>query len=280
MIDKISVNNEVITNIRKGEIDINNQDLFFSILIKGLLNNLDNKIKIRNKIVPHYIIHTGDDTMYLNMKGYDHNKEIVEISTDEIYSTIPRCMVNPGNIDLIPDQLSSPYSSGILQFEYDEKIYSLCGEFRRMPIRLSCDIKYYVDPYQDMLSLIQQIISKLSFIQTYNITYLGQLIKCSYKIPESFSDQHTMDIDGTTTDSKLKTLSLSLEIETTFPVWNEKTIVSNDMRINTISFGGKLNSSTNNGDGGENDDENNIQNGIKLYPPDGIKNNKNLYEIG
>ena len=52
------------------------------------------------------------------------------------------------------------------------------------------------------------------------------------------------------------------------------------MRINTISFGGKLNSSTNNGDGGENDDENNIQNGIKLYPPDGIKNNKNLYEIG
>lgn len=260
MINKISVNDDTIMSIRKGEIDINNQDLFLSLLIKGLLNNLDNDIKIRGKYVPHYIIHTGDDTMYLNAKGYDYNNEIMSVSSDEIYSIIPRCMVNLGSIDLMSDQLTSPYSCGSFQLDINDKLYSLSGEFRRMPIKLSCDIKYYVDPYSDMLMLIQQVISKLSYIRTYNITYMGQLIKCSYKIPESFDEEHTMDIDGTTTDSKLKTLSLSIEIETMFPVWNERTIVSNDMRISKISVGGDSKDT------------------IKLYPRNKIEEVKS-YEI-
>ena len=67
--------NELITKIRKGEIDINNQDLFFSILIKGLLLKLDDDISIRGGFIPHFILHTGDDTMWMNMKGYDFSKE-------------------------------------------------------------------------------------------------------------------------------------------------------------------------------------------------------------
>ena len=67
---------------------------------------------------------------------------VLNISTDEIYNIIPRCIVAPGSIDLAPDQLSSPYTQGTLQFEYDDMLYSLSGEFRRMPIKLSCEIKY------------------------------------------------------------------------------------------------------------------------------------------
>lgn len=229
MIGKVSINDKVLMGIRKDEIDINNQDLFFSILIKGLLTKLDDRIKIRNIQIPHFIVGVGDDTMYLNHKGYNYSKEPYEVTNEDyIYNIIPRCTVNPGNITLSPDQLSSPYSIGDLQLDIDNKLYSLVGEFRRMPMKLSCDIKYYTDSYNDMLILIQQIISKLSFIQTYNITYMGQNILCSYRIPESFDEEHAIDIDGTSTDSKLKTLSLSLEIETTFPIWNNKTIVSKD----------------------------------------------------
>lgn len=246
MIKNFTSNTEVMQKIRRGEIDINNQDLFFSILIKGLLEKLDDSITVRGEFVPHYVIHTGDDTMYLNAKGYNYSKEILNISTEEIYSVIPRCIVNPGNIDIDPAQLSSPYSRGTIQFEYDDNIYSLSGEFRRMPIKLTCDIKYYIDAYKDMLALIQQVMSKLAFIQVYDITYMGQRIKCSYKIPESFGEEHTMDIDGTTTDSKLKTLSLSLEIESTYPVWNERTISSNDMVVKSISLGGRPTSANGN----------------------------------
>lgn len=219
----------IVENIRKGDIDINNQDLFFSILIKGLLLKLDDKITIRKKEIPHFILHTGDDTMYLNAKGYNYSLEPSQVSNENyIYNIIPRCLVDLNGINLLSDQLSSPYTFGHLQYETEDKLYSLCGEFRRMPIKLTCDLKYYVDSFSDMLTLIQQIVSKLTFVQVYDITYMGQDIKCSYKIPEDFNSEKLMDIDGATTDNKSKTLSLSLEIETTFPIWDNKTIVNND----------------------------------------------------
>lgn len=219
--------NTIADNIRRGLIDINNQNLFFSTLIKGLLLNLDNDINIRNIPVPHLIIHTGDDTMFLNKKNYNYSSN----NDENIYNIIPRCTVSPGNIDILVDQLSQPYSFGQLQYEDDNGTYVFVGEFRRMPIKLSCELKYYTDSYTDMLALMQQILTKLTFVKTFYMTYMGQSILCSYKLPESLQEEHLMDIDGTTTDNKSKTLTLSIEIETCLPVWNEKTIMPNTQII-------------------------------------------------
>ena len=224
--------NDVVNMIRKGDLDVNVQDLFLSIVIKGLLDNLNDDIKIRGEKVPHYIIHTGDDRMYINERGYDASIEPLTISNEgnTIYSIIPKCIVNPNGIDLDTGQLTSPYSIGSIQYDINEGeyigLYALKGEFRRIPIKITFDLKYYVDSYTDMLELIQYIISNLAFIQTYDIMYMGQKIKCSYKIPESFSEEHTMDIDGAFEDNKEKTLSLSIEVETNMPVYNNRTIVS------------------------------------------------------
>ena len=55
---------------------------------------------------------------------------------------------------------------------------------------------------------------------------MGQKIKCSYKIPEAFEGEHSMEIDGAFSESREHTLSLSLEIETNMPVFNNRTIMS------------------------------------------------------
>ena len=217
----------IIDNIRNGDLDINVQDLFFSILIKGLLYNLNGDIKVRGKCVPHYIMHTGDDRMFLAARGYDASIEPNVLSNENnIYSIIPKCIVNPSGIDLDTSQLTSPYSIGGLQYEDSTGVYMLKGEFRRVPIKISVDLKYYTDSYTDMLELIQYVISNLAFIRTYDIMYMGQKITCSYKIPESFSDEHTMDIDGSMSDSREHTLNLSVEVETNMPVFNNRTIMS------------------------------------------------------
>ena len=223
MVDEKTKN--IVHDIRNGYLDINVQDLFMSILIKGLLYNLNKDIKIRNVAVPHYIMHTGDERMFLEARGYDASVEPLNISNENtIYDVIPKCIVNPSGINLDGGQLTSPYSIGSLQYEDESGIYLLKGEFRRMPIKLSVDLKYYVDSYTDMLELIQYVISNLAFIRTYDIVYMGQKIKCSYKIPDSFSDEHTMDIDGSFSDAREKTLSLSIEIESNIPIFNNKTI--------------------------------------------------------
>lgn len=259
----------LIQDIRTGKIDINNQELFFSILIKGLLSKLDDNIKIRGIEIPHIILHTGDSTMHQILSNEEHSRDISAM--DEIYNIIPRCLVDVNNVDLSVDQLSSPYSMGLMQYECEDGIYSFMGEFRRYPMKLNCELKYYVDSYTDMLALFQQIITKLSFIQTYNISYMGQTIVNSYKTPDSFDGEHLMDIDGTTTDSKYKIVTCSIEIETTLPVWDHKTLVYNDCRIsNPILAVYKSNEPLS---------QNNPKHGIRIYSENGIKQNSQ-YEIG
>lgn len=199
------------------------------IIIKGLLYNLNKDIKVRNISVPHFILHTGDDRMWLEAKGYDASIEPLDISNENsIYSIIPKCIVTPGSIDLDIAQLSAPYSQGFLQYECkdgeNDGIYTLSGEFRRMPIKLNVDLKYYTNSYSDMLELIQYIISCLSFVNTFDVMYMGQKVKCSYKIPESFSEEHTMEIDGALSDNREHSLNISIELETNMPVFNNRTI--------------------------------------------------------
>lgn len=230
----------VINNIRNNVIDINNQELFFSNLIKGLLLNLEKSISIRSIHVPHIIVHTGSDALYIEEKGYDNSIEPQQISNENyIYNIIPRCVVQPSGIDLISDQLTNPYIFGRLQYESDEQLYELVAEFRRMPIKMSVGLQYFTDSFRDMMELIQQLISHLSFIRTYNITYMGQSIKCSYKLPENFSSEHLMDMDGATTDNKSRTLSIDIEIETNMPIYNSQSVMPADKYITKTYIKGK-----------------------------------------
>jgi hypothetical protein len=166
--------------------------------------------------------------MWIETKGYDASIEPLNISNEEaVYSIIPKCIVTPSAINLDSGQLTSPYSLGSLQYTTDDGIYTLSGEFRRMPIKLSVDLKYYTDSYTDMMELIQYIISNIAFIRTYDIMYMGQKIKCSYKIPDSFDEAHSMEIDGAMSDNRTHSLSLSIELETNMPIFNNKTIMDN-----------------------------------------------------
>lgn len=227
--------NEIVEKIRKGEIDINNQELFFSTLIKGLLLKLNQDISIRNIPVPHIIVHTGSDALYLENKGYDQSVEPLSVSNENyVYSINPKCVVTPGGIDLLIDQLTNPYTLGQLQYDSGEMLYNLCGEFRRIPLKLNVELKYFTDSYRDLLELIQQIITNLTFIRTYNITYMGQQLTCSYKIPEAFSGEHLTELDGKTQDNKSHTLPLTIEVEVNFPIFEKRTIMPTDKYISKL----------------------------------------------
>ena len=224
--------NSIIEKIRREEIDINNQELFFSALIKGLMLRLDDDISIRGIAVPHLIVHTGSDALYLERKGYDNSIEPQQLSNEDyIYNVVPRCIVTPKGIDLVPDQLTNPYSMGQFQYEGDEEIINFTAEFRRMPVKLNVELKYLTDSYRDLLELTQQILTKLSFIRTYYITYMGQTIQCSYRIPDSISGEYVTELSGDSTDSKNKTMDLTIEVESNLPIISPRAVMSADKLI-------------------------------------------------
>ena len=117
---------------------------------------------------------------------------------------------------------------GNFDVEYDDLVHGFHAEFRRMPIKMNVSLKYYLDNFIDTLALTQQIITKLLFIQNFTFTYLGQTIRASYKVPSSYSHEKNITFDGGTTDQKLRTIELTLEVESNLPVYNERTAVEND----------------------------------------------------
>ena len=217
---------DIELQIRRGAIDCNNQELFFSALIKGLLARLDDDISIRGEYIPHIIINTGDDLVYLDIKGQDHSKEPLEITNENyVYGIVPRCIVNPKGISFESDQTSSPYSNGEFQYQTDDNVYTFSAEFRRLPVKLSVELKYYLNTYTELLELMHQICTKLCWIRTYNIIYMGQKILCSYKIPDQLDGEFLADIDGTTQDNRNRILEISIDVESNIPVYSPGTCV-------------------------------------------------------
>lgn len=227
----LSIQNKIV----KGEIDVNNNELFMSTLVKALLYNLESQIKLRDKNVPHFILNTGDDIMYLEHKGQNMAVEPLQVSNESyIYETVPRCIVDLSTMEVLEDQMTSPYTRGNFEIEVDDILHGFNAEYRRVPIKVSVSLKYYLDSFTDVLTITQHIISKMLFIRTFKFDYMGQTIQASYKVPTSYQGEKNITFDGGTTESKLRSISLDLEVESNFPVFDERTVIEDSNFIRTL----------------------------------------------
>lgn len=243
-LENLNIQNKII----RGEIDVNNQELFMSTLVKALIHNLKSQVFLRGKSVEHFILNTGDDIMYLEHKGQDINKDPLGVpNEDYIYTTIPRCIVDLSTIEVLEDQITNPYTRGNFEIEVDDVLHGFNAEYRRVPLKISVSLKYYMDSFTDLLSITQHIISKMLFIRTFKFDYLGQTIQASYKVPTSYQGEKNITFDGGTTESKLRTISLDLDVESNFPVFNERTVIENsnfikNIETNMFNFNDKIGS--------------------------------------
>lgn len=236
---------ELWKKVREGVIDINNQDLFFGILSKAFLYNINQKLTLRGIPIPHYILNTGDDIMYLEIKGQDHSMERPTISgqmpvvsnENFMYGQIPRCVVQPAGINIQTDQLTSPYSYGRFEVEVEDMIYMFRSEFRRIPVVVSYSLKYYLDSFSDAISVSQQLINKLAFINNFDFTYLGNVLKASYMLPSDINTEFQIEFDGLSQDNKNRTISLDIEVSTNIPVIYPETIIPADGYIKGFVVG-------------------------------------------
>lgn len=217
---------EVVRKIREGELDPNNVELFFSKLLKAVLKDMANKVVVKSGPIPHIIYNTGDDIMWLLEKDYDHSKEPVDNTNEQyVYSRVPRAVAQPSNMDVQPDQLTSPYVNGQFEIEDNDKLYTLTAECRRMPVKTQLELKYVLNSFTETLELMQVLVSKLVFIQTVKFVYMGQTILATYKIPETLSDEHQVDLSGSTTDERNRIVNMSIEIESTLPIYEPRTVI-------------------------------------------------------
>jgi hypothetical protein len=73
------------------------------------------------------------------------------------------------------------------------------------------------------------------FIRTFKFEYLGQTIQASYKVPTAYSHDKNITFDGGTTEQKLRTIEISLDVETNIPVFDERTAIDLDNSIKSLN---------------------------------------------
>lgn len=199
------------------------------------MRELGTKIKLRGAPVPHFILNSGNDIMYLENKGHNFAVEPIDVSNEDyIYNQVPRAIVEVGGINFLNDQLTNPYTRGDFEFEYEDMVHSLSAEFRRIPLKISISVKYVLDSYQDVLQLSQNLVQYLAFAQTYKVSYMSKTTTCGYQLQESFEGEKNIQIDGGTSDAKHKILSIDFEVECNYPLYEPRTVIDNGNIIRTL----------------------------------------------
>lgn len=228
---------EIKKRIDERELDINGMESFFSALLKGFLSDISDKIVIRGETVPHIVMNTGDDTMFIAYKGHDQSLEPLEnTNEDYIYNKIPRAVVTFSSLTLLTDQLTAPNTRGTFNLECDGELYGCSAEFRRMPVQTTVSVKYIFDSFEDSLMCSQQIITNLAFINNFTITYMGQTVNSTYTVPDSVETESTIEFEGLTTETKNRIISIDYLLETNLPVFNRRTVImSSEMIANPVA---------------------------------------------
>ena len=207
----------------------NRDERFFSIIIKGLISWLNRNILMYNKSINHFIYNTGSSIMYVESNGYDFSWSETS-GEDTMYMQLPRCILTLNAINIPTEELTSPYARGIYERKSGNLIRGYNAEIRRLPINMTVNLHYYLGTFNECLVLIQELLDKIVFQQFYNITYLGQVIKCSIEFATDFNPELN-HIDMSSPEPNQKSLSIDLKISSNYPIINERTAIRTDKVI-------------------------------------------------
>ena len=216
-------------NVEKFDNLFDRDERFFSILIKGALSWLTRNIVLYDKPINHFIFNTGSSYMYIESNGYRYSLNEVS-GEDQIYMKMPRCIVEMDNVSIPLEELTQPYVRGVYERIVGNEIVGINAEMRRLPLEVTLKLRYVLSNFNESVVLLQEIIDKLVFRKYFNITYLGQTIKCSLNWPTEQSVQINK-IDMTSSETNQKSIEFSLNLSTSYPQIDERTESRNDSII-------------------------------------------------
>lgn len=222
-------------DVEKHDNTFYEDDRFFSILVKGALSWLTRNIVMYGKPIKHFIFSTGSSYMYVENNGYEYSTNVVS-GEDQLYMTMPRCVVEMDGVSIPTDELTQPYVRGTYERNVNGSLTGMNAEVRRLPVEMTLKLRYVLSNYNESVVLMEEVMSKLMFTKYFSISYLGNIIKCSIDFPTDQSIE-VNKIDMTSSDTNQKSIEFSLKITTSYPQFDELTEMRNDQVIGNYGVG-------------------------------------------
>ena len=219
-------------NMEKFDDLFNRDERYFAVLLKGMLAWFNNNIVMYNKPINHFIFTTGSSYMYIESNGYEFKWNETS-GEDWMYMQLPRCVVEPGSLRVPTEELTSPFVRGNYERRDGNSIKGFNAQVRRLPIEMDFTFRYYFSNFNETIVFLQEALDKLLFQRYFNISYLGEIIKCSIEMPQDFNIQIN-PIDMTSTDPKQRTIELAIKLNSNYPLVDDRTEIGTDRVISTF----------------------------------------------
>lgn len=224
-------------NVEKFDDIYHRDERFFSIVLKGVLSWFNRNIILYNKNINHFIFNTGSSYMYIESDGYEYSWNET-FGEDQMYMKLPRCVVTLAGINIVHEELTQRNIRGDYERRYNNEIRAFNAEMTRIPLEIDLNFTYVLSNFNETIILLQELIDKLFNQAYFNVTYLGQVLRCSLQIPESFNPEINK-IDMSSPETNQKTISLDVKVNTNYPRINTDTEILSTQLIS--KFGNSIN---------------------------------------
>lgn len=210
--------------------EFNYHDSKIRSIIVSVLGEFQNKLKIRQYtdsneyeefIVPFFYSLTGADDFLL-----DHfmTPDYSELSSQELennYEPIPRGVLTMTSLEIDAGSLINRHVRVSIPVKVDETTYKMYSyETMIVPVNLSFDIRIVCNSNIEMLKITEKLISDMYKTNNFYVDFGGYHVRGSMNLPESFEREQLFEFGFT--DKKQYDITFSVEVSTSFPVFDEK----------------------------------------------------------
>jgi len=204
-------------------------ETFFEQVVLGFLYYINNNVTLNKKNIRHYIINSGTDYLYIEGNKQD---VLCQIPKEKIYANVPSCIIDYENIEIVREQMSSPYSRGNYQ-KIDKttgELKEYNAEVKRVPVKIEFNCKYIFNNFKDVNKLQQKLIEVFHSVRYYYISYLGKEVKCMIKFPDNIDNKKNIEVVANA-DERFREINVTIELETNLPVYDELTDIDTNKQI-------------------------------------------------
>lgn len=211
-------------------------------IIIAVLGEFQNKIKIRQytdnneytiHAIPFYYSLTGAEDFLLDHFMSTDYSALSNNEIDNNYEIIPRGIITMTSLDIDSGSLMNRHVRVEIPKKVDETTYKMYSyETMIIPLNLSFDVKVICNSNIEMLKITEVLISEMYKVNNFYVDFGGYHVRGSMNLPESFDREQLFEFSFT--DKKVYDIAFSVEVQTSFPVFDEKSEMFLGNRMNEI----------------------------------------------
>ncbi len=204
----------------------NSDDSFFRAVIVGLLNLMNNKLSIWNRLdedhleevnVPFFYSMAGDERFMQDLFLQDTMNDCIDYKvTEGNINKIPSGVIRVSTISLDTARMTNRFVRGEYTKTVNGELITYNSFHNLVPVNITTEVEIKTDSQLDMFKMVESLIKTFYKTFIYSVLFNGYVIRCQVGFPEEFTSEKPYEFSFGE-DSQPK-ITFNIETETYYPI--------------------------------------------------------------